>query len=205
MTLLHLLDVAGICVFAASGALAAGRKRMDGFGVVVLAVVTAAGGGTVRDLILDLPVFWVETPAHLVAAVVAALLTMGTARWWLGRAEALLLRLDAAGLGLFAAVGTAKAVDAGVDPGVALAMGVLTGCGGGILRDLLAGEIPYVFRGELYATAALIGSGLYLILLSRGVPAPFALAAAAIACLVVRLAALRWDLRLPVFKLPPPA
>jgi len=201
MSALYYLDLAGMAVFAVTGALAAGRKRMDGFGVVVLALVTATGGGTLRDLILDLPVFWTGDQGYLLVAVAAALATMATARWWIDW-EPVLGVVDALGLGLFVAVGTAKAAAAGVPVSVALAMGVLTGCGGGILRDTLAGDMPFVFRGELYATAALAGSGLFSILAAAGAPVGLSLWASAGLTTAVRLAAMRWHLRLPVFNLP---
>lgn len=190
----------GTAVFAATGALAAGRKRMDLFGIIVVAIVTAIGGGTVRDVILGIrPVLWISDPMYVVVATAAALVTFVAARH-LSKAHPLLLIFDAFGLAFFTVIGCQKAFAMHVPYVIVVVMGVITGVAGGIIRDLLCGEIPLVLRKEIYATASLLG-GIVLVALrhfdvSRGV----SVIIAAAAVLMLRLAAIYWQLSLPVFR-----
>jgi len=196
-----LLDFAGVAVFAVSGALAAGRKNLDLVGVLVIASVTAIGGGTLRDLLMDRhPVFWVARPAYLYVIVLAALATVAWAHRF--RPPALSLAIaDALGLAFFTVSGAQIAEGRGLSGIVVVLMGVLTGVAGGVLRDVLSAEIPLVLRkGQLYATAAIIGAIVYLLLqgpVDRTVAALVAMATIA----VLRIAAIVWDLTLPVFSL----
>lgn len=196
----QLLDLFGTAVFAATGALAAGRKNLDLFGVLVLAIVTAIGGGTLRDLTLGLtPVFWIQAPQYLWIASAAGLVTVMLARYrWLHRD--FLPVADALGLATFCVIGAERALAAGVDPATAVLMGVMTGVFGGMIRDVLCGEVPLVLRKELYATAALTGS-LTMVLASMVLPG-MAIAAwlGFLTALGLRLAAIRWQLSLPVFQ-----
>ena len=200
--MLHLLDILGVAVFALSGALEAGRRRLDVFGAVVIALATAVGGGTLRDVILRHgPVFWVADPTYVIVVTLSALLTFFLApRVQFPRR--LLLVADAGGLAVFSVMGVQKALAAGVSPVVALMMGVITGVAGGILRDILCNEIPLVLRREIYATAALSGGVLFLLLRSSGVPEGINTAVSACAVFAIRLIAVRLDLALPRF---PPA
>jgi uncharacterized membrane protein YeiH len=201
LTLLYLLDLAGVAVFAVSGALAAGRKQMDVFGVVVLALVTAVGGGTLRDLLLDRTVFWIADPSSVIVAAVAALATMVT----LGRAQRwprTLLMADAIGLAMFAVLGAQAALSEGVSGTVAAVMGMLSGVAGGMIRDLLAGEVPLVLRREVYATAALAGAALLVLLRAAGLTGWPPVIAGIVLAFAIRAAALLWKLSLPVFHLP---
>jgi uncharacterized membrane protein YeiH len=203
--ILYLLDLVGVAVFAVSGALAAGRKSLDLLGVVVVAVVTAIGGGTLRDLLLDRhPIFWIADPLYIVVIACAALATVAWTRRFHPPTNTLLIA-DAFGLALFSVMGARIAQDAGLSPVIVVIMGTMTGTAGGMLRDVLTNEIPLILRPvmELYATAAIAGITLYLVLEWVGMPpAPAGLAGmAAIAAL--RLAAIRGDLKLPVFSLPP--
>jgi uncharacterized membrane protein YeiH len=164
------LQYVGTVAFAISGALLAGQKRMDLAGVVVLGAIAAVGGGTARDLLLgQLPVFWVNDPTFIVVAAVTALLTPALFRS--GALQPLqrfkLVQLsDAAGLALFVVAGVNVALSAGADPVSAAAIGVIAGVGGGIVRDMLANQVPDVLKGgRFYATAALAGALLYLLLL----------------------------------------
>jgi len=164
------MEYAGSVAFAISGAVAAGRKKMDLVGVVVLACIVAVGGGTMRDLLLgELPVFWVDNPTFLLVGAVTALIVVPLTRT---RALDLLHRYqivqvsDAAGMALFVVVGTNVAIAAGADSVAAAIIGVISGVGGGIIRDVLANDVPDVFRsGQFYATAALVGAGVYVLLL----------------------------------------
>ncbi|HEX8297550.1 MAG TPA: trimeric intracellular cation channel family protein [Rubricoccaceae bacterium] len=201
-SLLYALDLTGVAVFAVSGALAAGRKHLDLFGVYVLAVVTATGGGTLRDILLDRhPVFWIADPAVLGVALAAATLTVATARW--GTPRPRLLRIaDALGLGLFAVGGAQAAEATGVPAVIVVVMGMMTGTFGGAIRDVLTGEIPLILRpGRLYATAAALGPVVYLVLKGLGAAVAVAAAVGALATIAVRFAAILFGIRLPVFIL----
>ena len=195
------LDLFGVAVFAVSGSLAAGRKSMDIFGVIVLGLVTALGGGTLRDTLLDSgPVFWVDDPVYLLVAVVLSLLTFIAVRAitipWRG-----LLISDAIGLAVFMAIGTAKALAITNSSSVAIVMGVMTGVAGGMIRDVLSAEVPLILRREIYATAALCGALTYVILIRLGMPSIPCLMFSATATLSIRLAAIHWGFSLPVFRL----
>jgi uncharacterized membrane protein YeiH len=198
---LQLLDYAGVAVFAVSGALAAGRKSLDLLGVVVIATVTAVGGGTLRDLLLDRhPVFWVEAPAYLYVILAASLLTVAYARRF-RPPERFLLVADALGLALFAVSGARIAEAAGLSGIAVVVMGTLTGVAGGVIRDVLTAEIPLILRrGRIYATAAIAGIVLYLVL--QPLAGRDAAALTGMGCIAaLRLAAILWDLQLPVFTL----
>ena len=196
------LEQFAVAVCAISGALAAAGKRLDLFGVIVLAVVTAVGGGTIRDLCLGAkPVFWVENPAYILNATLTALATFVIARFWTVPQRALVIA-DAFGLALFAIAGTEKALQFQSSGVIAVMLGVITGVAGGLLRDVLRREIPLVFQPEihLYATAAFCGASAF-VLLQKFVPDSSANRLIAMGIiLALRLAAIGWKLRLPVFK-----
>jgi uncharacterized membrane protein YeiH len=199
----YVLEHFGVGVAAITGVLAARGKQVDLFGVIVLAVVTAFGGGTLRDLLVgDVPVFWIRDPNFLLSATGVALVTFFGARLHEFPGSVLLVA-DAFALALFTMIGAKKALAFGVSPSIAVAMGVITGVVGGIMRDVLTGEIPLVFRREiyLYATAALCGAVVF-VLLARWLPErqQFSMVLAAGTTLVLRLAAIRWKLGLPVFR-----
>jgi uncharacterized membrane protein YeiH len=197
--MLYLLDLFGTAVFAATGALAAGRKHMDVFGVVVVALVTALGGGTARDVVLGVgPVFWVHDAAYVIVAACAAVGTFVLARF-ARLPERALLVADAFGLAVFTAIGAQRAFAAGAAGLIAVLMGVMTGVAGGMVRDVLCGEIPLILRKEIYATASLAGATAFVLLRSGGVERTPATAAAVVLVLAVRLAAIHWRLSLPVF------
>ena len=165
-TALVLLDYFGIAVFAISGALLAAEKKQTLVTFVFFAVVTGIGGGTLRDLLIGAPVFWVHRNTTLLICIAAALLVwVASRRWFAGKA---LLWFDAAGMAAYAAYGAAKALGFGVAPVPAFAMGVLTACVGGIIRDVLAGEPSILMRPELYVTAAALSSGLFVLLTLAG-------------------------------------
>lgn len=197
-TALVLLDYFGIAVFAISGALLAAEKRQTLVTFFFFAVVTGVGGGTLRDLLIGAPVFWVHTNATLIICIVAALIVWLTSRrWFAGKA---LLWFDAAGLGAYATYGSAKALAFGVAPVPAFVMGVLTACAGGIIRDVLAGEPSVLMRPELYVTAAALSSGLFVALTLLGVPTVLATAIAALAGFTLRGLAIAKGLSLPAYR-----
>ncbi|MGD1905158.1 MAG: trimeric intracellular cation channel family protein [Leptolyngbyaceae cyanobacterium] len=199
---LYILDLLGVAVFAISGALAAGRKQLDLLGVVVVAVVTAIGGGTLRDVLLDHhPVFWIENPIYLEVILGSALLTVLYARFLRPPHKALLVA-DALGLALFSISGAQIAEQAQLHSLIIVLMGTITGTAGGVLRDVLLADIPVVLkRGRIYATAAIAGISLYLLLQRLGVTLSVAALLGMATLAALRLAALIWDLMLPIIRL----
>lgn len=195
------IEYFAVAVCAISGVLAAEGKRMDLFGVMVLALVTAVGGGTIRDLCLGAqPVFWIKQPLHVWTALGAAVTTFVFVRFT-HLPKKLLAIADAFGLALFGIAGTEKALAFGTPGVVAVLLGIVTGVAGGILRDVLRREVPWVFQAEvnLYATAVFAGA-LVFVLLRQWFPASESDRYIGMAViLVLRLAAMRWKLRLPTF------
>ncbi|RPI42953.1 MAG: trimeric intracellular cation channel family protein [Betaproteobacteria bacterium] len=197
--MLYIIELCAVAVCAISGVLEAGRKKVDLFGVVVVALVAALGGGTLRDLLLGAPIFWIADQTYLYAAIAAGLLTFLAARY-LRLPRDIFVLPDAAGLALFAVLGTEKALDLGAPWLVASLMGVITGVFGGVLRDVLCNEVPLVFTGELYATAAWSGALLFVLLAALGVePAPASAAGIGL-IFVARVAAYRWKIGLPRYS-----
>lgn len=196
----YALEHLGVAVAAVTGVLAARGKRIDLFGILVLALVTAFGGGTTRDLLLGVRVFWVGDPWYLVTATITAVAWFFVAHLRRLAPRALLVA-DAYALALFTVVGTRKALWVGADPFIAVGMGVVTGVAGGIARDVLLGSIPLVFRPyiHLYATAAAVGAAAF-VGLARVAPAmsPYNMLAATLVIVALRLAGIRWRLTLPV-------
>ena len=198
---LYVLDLVGVAVFAISGALAAGRRRLDLIGVLVLAAVTAVGGGTVRDVLLDRhPIFWLADARYLVVIIVAALATVLYVRW--ARVPGVTLDVaDALGLALFSVVGTQVAEGTGLPALSCVLLGTVTGAAGGAIRDVLTARVPLVLqRGSLYAAAAIAGTSLYLVLAWLGLPRQTAALVGMAVVAALRLAAIWWGLELPVFE-----
>ena len=193
------LDWLGVVAFATTGALVASRKQMDIVGFILLGVVTGFGGGTLRDVLLGAPVFWVTKPAYLIACVLVSGIVFFTAHIPQSRYR-FLLWLDAIGLALFAVTGAEKAWHAGADGIVAVAMGVITATFGGIIRDLLGGESPVILSREIYASAALAGAVIFTSLLALGAPRELALGTGFAAGLLVRAAALHYGWSLPRYR-----
>lgn len=204
--LLLILDLIGVGVFAVSGALVAGRKRMDLLGVIVLAMATAVGGGTLRDLLLQRePIFWLEHEVYLWVIIGSALATVLVARLAHPSLRALmraLLVADALGLALFAISGARIAEREGMSAIAIVLLGTMTGSAGGAIRDVLANDVPLILRpGELYASAAMAGIAVYLVASRLGAPSPSASLAGMGVVVAVRLAAIWWRLSLPEFAL----
>ncbi|HEX7855838.1 MAG TPA: trimeric intracellular cation channel family protein [Sphingobium sp.] len=189
------LDLAGLSVFAVTGALAAARKKLDIIGACFFAIITATGGGTMRDLLIGAPVFWMQGPAViLLCLAVAVSVWVIPLRWWPDRA---LDWFDAAGLAAYAVYGASKALAFGISPLPAAAMGIVTACVGGVIRDMVAGVPSILLRHELYVTAALFAAGLFVSLTVAGLPAPWPMLAGALCGFGLRGAAIRWGLALP--------
>ena len=197
-TALVLLDYFGIAVFAISGALVAAERRTDFVTFVFFAVATGIGGGTLRDLLIGAPVFWVRNNGTLVICIAAALLVwFASRRRFAGKA---LLWFDAAGMAAYASYGAAKALGFGVAPVPAFAMGVLTACVGGIIRDVLAGEPSVLMRRELYVTPAALSAGLFVALTLAGVGVWVAAVIATVAGFALRGGAIMRGWSLPHYR-----
>ncbi|MEM6650342.1 MAG: trimeric intracellular cation channel family protein [Pseudomonadota bacterium] len=194
--MIFVFDLIGIFVFAISGALAADRKNMDIFGYIVIGLLPAIGGGTLRDLILDAPVFWVEKPIYLWVAVAGGVLTF-FAPVRLGRRLKTLIWLDALGLSLFCVLGASKALMITSSITVAITMGLVTAVVGGILRDVVTNEVPLVLQREIYATAAFMGAVTYAFLSLSPVTEPFALLTGGTVAFLIRAAGIHFQLSLP--------
>jgi uncharacterized membrane protein YeiH len=193
------LDLAGIFVFAITGALVGVRKGLDVFGVQVLALVTGLGGGFLRDVLIGaVPPATLADWRYLVVPVVAGLVTFFL-HPGVGRLERLVNVFDAAGLGLFCVTGTLKALAYGLGPLPAALLGMITGIGGGVVRDLLSGRVPVVLRREIYATPAFLGAALVVTADATGVYGTWVAIAAAVLCFVIRMFAIRrgWNAPLP--------
>lgn len=200
--ILYWLDLLGVAVFAVSGVLVAGRKGMDWLGVLVVAALTAIGGGTLRDLLLNRhPIFWIVDPTYLVVIAVASLATLLYVRWRPPPGNVLLLA-DAAGLALFTLAGAQVAELAGLSPLIVVLMGTMTGAAGGVLRDVLCAEIPLILRRDIYATAAIAGASFYLVAESLGVNRHWAFGLGMLVVVVLRVYAILRGWRLPTFHLP---
>lgn len=199
MNPLLLLDYAGVAVFAATGALSASRKELDIIGFLFLASVTGIGGGTFRDLILGVPVFWVKNPDYLLVCAFVAVLIFFTAHRLESRYK-LLLWLDAVGLSAFATMGAAKGLALTGSPVVAVVTGVLTAAFGGILRDLLSGEPSVLLRPEIYITAAMTGAAIFIIADLSGFPLVAAALAAFAGAFMVRGGALKFGWSIPTYR-----
>ncbi|MEG3087947.1 trimeric intracellular cation channel family protein [Sphingomonas sp. PB4P5] len=191
-------DLAGLAVFAASGALAAAKRAQTIVTLTFFALVTGVGGGTMRDLLIGAPVFWIHDSRPAAVCLLVAFTIWATPeRWWKGAA---LDWFDAIGLAAYAVFGAAKALNYGVPPVPAMLMGVVTGCVGGIIRDVLAGEPSILMRPELYVTAAALSSALYVGLTLLGTPTALAAVIAAVAGFALRAAAIRYHLGLPAYR-----
>ena len=194
----HYFELLGTIVFAITGVLAVTRRGLDIFGAVVLGVVTAVGGGTVRDLLLNVPVFWLDSRGVLWAAIVGSL-----AAFWIGQefqnAKRLLIYLDALGAALFAVLGANKVLLLGAAAPIAVMMGVLTGIGGGLIRDVLAGRPTLLMSRDIYATPILAGCIVFVLL--RGQDLPFVVAGLAAGALIfiARALAIYFHLEMPAW------
>ncbi len=192
--------VIGITAEAITAALAAGKQRMDLFGVVALAALTALGGGTIRDMVLDTyPLTWVEKPVYLVIVVVTALVTVSLS-FLMHYFRKVFLLADAVGLATFSVIGTQMALELGYGFVIACVASVVNGVSGGILRDLMSDRVPLVFSKELYATISLIATSIYMGLLALGVGENWTIVITLVAAFIIRVIAMYFGLSLPVFE-----
>lgn len=201
--LITVLDWLGIVAFAVTGALVASRNQMDVVGFMWLGAVTGIGGGTVRDLLLGLPVLWIEHPSYLAVCIAVSVMIFFTAHLAASRMT-LILWADAVGLALFAAVGAERALSANAPPLVALVMGVITACFGGMIRDLLSQERSIIFSREIYVTAAATAAGSFLVLEALGLSREIAIGAGLAAGFLLRAGAILKGWSLPRYRSRPP-
>lgn len=195
--LLPLLDYLGVGMFAVTGALAAARRRHDVITFFAFAVMTGLGGGTLRDVLIGVPVFWLHASGYLWVCLIAGAIVWAVGeRPWNSR---IFIWLDAGGLAAYAVLGTGKALAAGVAPLVAVVMGVLTATFGGVLRDLFAGEISVLLRREIYVTAAALAAAVFVLCQMGGLDARLSAALAFAAGFSLRAGAIIWRWTLPGF------
>ena len=197
--ILKWLDFAGVAVFAISGALVASRKCLDPVGFALIATVTGVGGGTVRDLLLGQPVFWLNQPSYVVLCVVVALVVYFIAPHIEYRYR-VLLWADAAGLSLFCVLGASIAIESEFNGVIAIVMGLLSATFGGLIRDVLCTELPLILRKEIYVTAALCGAVVFTLLEPLPLPYPAAEFGGMLVCFVVRALGIARSLSLPSYR-----
>lgn len=196
-----LIDIVGTFVFAISGALAAGEKRFDLMGVAIIAFVTAVGGGTIRDLLIGAqPVGWMQSYHYLLITLIGVALTFSVHKH-LQRFRRSFFLFDAIGLGTFAIAGMEKALSFGVSPVYAILCGMISGCFGGLIRDVLCNDIPLIFRKEMYALPALVGASIYLGLDTLKVLPEISLPATILIVTSFRILSVRYNWQLPQVRM----
>jgi len=192
------IEISGTVAFAISGSFSAMQKRLDVFGVLIMGFVTAIGGGTIRDVLIGhTPVGWMrdyQLPLIILGTVIATIFF----KKYIKIFKTTLFLFDALGLGLFTIIGIQKGIDAGLNPGVCVALGTITGCFGGVVRDILLNDIPLIFRKEIYATACIIGGTLYMLLIDHLSTDVVEIVAVAVVC-AIRIVAVKYELSLPKF------
>ncbi|HTE11446.1 MAG TPA: trimeric intracellular cation channel family protein [Chitinophagaceae bacterium] len=195
------IDILGTFSFAVSGAFAAMEKKLDPLGVLIISFVTAIGGGTIRDMLLgDLPVAWLtnNTTAWVIAISAVAAVFFGST---LKKFDKLLFVFDAIGLGLFTMIGIQKGIQHGLSTGICIALGTITACFGGVIRDVLLNKVPLIFQKEIYASACIAGGLLFFIMRQLQLEENAAYTAAIIAIFIIRWLAVRFNWSLPLFYL----
>jgi uncharacterized membrane protein YeiH len=195
--LYFVVDILGTVAFAISGVLVAMEKKLDLFGVFIIAFVTAVGGGTLRDLLIgNTPVGWMQTPVYLfviLATVIVAILFVNQLKHF----RKSLFLFDTIGIGLYTMVGIEKGISAELLPVMCIALGTITASFGGVIRDILCNEIPVIFRKEVYATVCILGGAIYFILIQFPIDETFAYIAAIAAIIIMRLVAVKFRISLP--------
>lgn len=195
----EIIEVLGTIAFAISGTFAAIQKRLDPFGVLIIAFVTSIGGGTVRDLLLgDTPVAWMRDVNYCLLILITSILTLFY-RSKIKKFKVTLFLFDSLGLGLFTVVGVQKGISFGLEPGICVALGTITGCFGGVIRDTLLNTIPLIFRKEIYATACIVGGLIYFALLRFRVDEDMAKIAVIAFIVGLRVVVVKYKLALPRF------
>ena len=199
ITTTYAIEILGTISFAISGTFAAIQKRLDPFGVLIIAFVTSIGGGTVRDLLLgDTPVAWMRDVNYCLLILVTSLLTIFF-KTHIKKFKVTLFLFDSLGLGLFTLVGVQKGIVFGLEPAICVALGTITGCFGGVIRDTLLNTIPLIFRKEIYATACILGGVLYFTLLYFNLKTDLAKVVVIAFIFTLRIVVVKYKLALPKF------
>ena len=196
MSLFLLIDILGTISFTISGVLTALKKRMDPFGIFIIAFVTAVGGGTLRDVLIDSPVAWMQDLTFVYVIIGAAILAV-VFRKKLGYVRKSLFLFDTIGIALYTVVGVEKGIAAGFPPLICIALGTISACFGGVIRDILCNEIPIIFRKEIYATACILGGLAYFLLLKTTFSEDLIVIISGITVITIRLLAVIFKLSLP--------
>ncbi|UJH66890.1 trimeric intracellular cation channel family protein [Allomuricauda sp. SCSIO 65647] len=197
MAFYQVIDILGTIAFAISGVLVAMEKRLDLFGVVIVAFVTAIGGGTLRDFLIgNAPVVWMRDLTYVITIMTTVVLAIIFANQLKYLRKSLFL-FDTIGIGLYTMVGIEKGLQAELLPIICIALGTITASFGGVIRDILCNEIPVIFRKEIYATACILGGAFYFFLLLFPIPEAYAYSAGIIVVIGIRLLAVRFGIRLP--------
>ena len=199
MDFLQLIDILGTIAFAVSGAFSAMDKKLDPFGVLILAFVTAIGGGTLRDILIgNVPVGWLRNGTTTIVIVSAVVITLFFGRYVKQFSKTLFL-FDAMGLGLFTIIGVEKGLAMHFSPGICITLGTITACFGGVIRDVLINNVPLIFHKEISASACILGAGVYLLLRETSLSGDWATIIAILVIVVIRVVAMRYKLALPRF------
>lgn len=198
-TFLFIIEVLGTIAFAISGIRLAATKRFDWFGAYIVGLVTAIGGGTLRDILLEIPVFWMQTWWYL-AVTALSLITVVIFRSKLVRREKILFIFDSVGLGLFCVIGIQKTLAIGYPMWVAAVMGTITGAFGGVIRDILINDEPLVFKKDIYAMACVAGALVYWLIMIAGGSPLLQQFSCAVTVIALRFLALRYSLHLPILS-----
>ncbi|EAS18774.1 conserved hypothetical transmembrane protein [Flavobacteria bacterium BBFL7] len=197
MDFIQVIDLMGTVAFAISGALAAYNKKLDAFGIIIIAFVTAAGGGTIRDILLGVsPVSWM-TNMNLVYTILVCVLVTFIFSQKLLKLRKTLFFFDTIGIGLYTVVGLEMGITAGLHPFICVTLGCITACFGGVIRDILVNEIPVIFRKNIYATACIAGGVIYFILRKFEAPENITFIVSGISVIVIRMLAVRFKWQLP--------
>ncbi len=200
MNFIEIIDLLGTISFAISGALAAFSKRLDPFGVIIIAFVTAAGGGTLRDVLIGVrPVSWMLN-MDLVYTILICVLVTFIFRKWLLKLRRTLFLFDTFGIGLYTVVGLEMGLQAGLHPVICITLGCVTAVFGGVIRDILVNEIPVVFRKNIYATACIAGGIIYFLFIKFNILENWAFVIAGLSVIVIRILAVVFEWQLPSFS-----
>jgi Predicted membrane protein len=196
VSLFLIIDILGTISFAISGVLTALKKRMDPFGILIIAFVTAVGGGTLRDVLIDADITWMRNLTFVYVILGAAIFAV-VFRKWLGYIRRSLFLFDTIGIALYTVVGVEKGIAAGFPPIICISLGTMSACFGGVIRDILCNEIPIIFRKEIYATACILGGIAYFLLLKTPLTEDFVIVISGAIVITVRLFAVYFKLSLP--------
>jgi Predicted membrane protein len=197
MNFFYLLDLIGTFVFAISGTIAAGQKRLDLFGAAFIGFVTAIGGGTLRDMMIGVhPVSWTTSMDYFYVIVLAVVITF-LLKDQILRFRKTIFLFDTIGIGVFTIIGIEKALAYGIHTPIAIIMGILTAVAGGVIRDTLNNEVPLIFKKEIYATACIVGAFAYIGLLRTGIPIESSQVATILIIIAIRVVSIKYKLSLP--------